>query len=230
VRVAGIDGCRIGWVVATTGIDEGAGVDVAVVGALDEVIAALRDGSLDVVGIDMPIGLPDTVARASDREARRRLGRRGSSVFPTPARAALHATDYAGASAANRAALGVGLSKQSFHLLAKIREVDALVDPALQPRLAEVHPESSFLELAGAPLAHGKKTTEGRAERAALLATTMPGLDRFVAAAGRGVGADDVLDAAVAAWTARRIARGTAVLLGDPDARDARGLRMTIAV
>jgi predicted RNase H-like nuclease len=44
----------------------------------------------------------------------------------------------------------------------------------------------------------------------------------------RGARIDDVLDAIVAAWTARRIAEGSALVLGDPDQRDERGLRCTI--
>jgi len=43
-----------------------------------------------------------------------------------------------------------------------------------------------------------------------------------------GARPDDMLDACAAAWTARRMARGTAVVLGDLDARDALGFRLTI--
>src|SRR5437870_3658001 len=82
-RLAGVDGCRLGWVVAT---DDG----VEVVPALDDVLV-----QCDAVGIDIPIGLPDAGPRACDVEARRRLGPRRSSVFPAPRRALLPCRDWA---------------------------------------------------------------------------------------------------------------------------------------
>jgi predicted RNase H-like nuclease len=46
--------------------------------------------------------------------------------------------------------------------------------------------------------------------------------------AGRVAGVDDVLDAAVAAWSAQRIARGEARCLPDPPERDAEGRSVAI--
>ncbi|MGH2684381.1 MAG: DUF429 domain-containing protein, partial [Actinomycetota bacterium] len=52
--VAGVDGCRSGWVVAV-GPALGRGViDVSVVPCLSDVLAL----DVAVVGVDMPIGLP----------------------------------------------------------------------------------------------------------------------------------------------------------------------------
>ena len=99
--------------------------------------------------------------------------------------------------------------------------------PDLQPRVSEAHPESSFAELAGSPLRTRKNTTEGREERTHLLAPSFPDVVEHL---GRNRAfIVDVLDAFAAAWTARRIATGTAKWFGD-DERDARGLRMTVAV
>lgn len=83
-------------------------------------------GSVDLVGIDMPIGLLDgDEPRHAEALARRRLppGRK-SSVFPTPMRAACEATTWAEANALNKAACGRGLSHQGLGLTA-ILEVDA---------------------------------------------------------------------------------------------------------
>lgn len=228
--VAGVDGCRAGWVVATTGVEDGAPVSVEVVAGLHALVDAVVGGRLAAAGIDMPIGLTDDGVRLADREARALLGPRRSSLFPTPARAVLDATDHADANARSRAASGKGISVQAFHLFPKIRELAALVTPALQPRLAEVHPETSFAVLRGAPCAHPKRTAAGRAERIAALAGCFePVSFTAVVAARHGrTAGDDVLDALVAAWTARRIARGEARELGDPDVRDARGMRCTI--
>ena len=81
-----------------------------------------------MVGIDIPIGLPDDRVRLTDRLARHRLpAGRKSSVFPTPSRAAVEHRTHPEASAANREALGVGLSVQAFHLVPKILDVDRYV-------------------------------------------------------------------------------------------------------
>jgi predicted RNase H-like nuclease len=119
---------------------------------------------------------------------------------------------------------------QSYNLLPKMREVAAVVTPDLQPALSEVHPETSFSALGGGPCLHSKRTPAGRSERIRRLRPHFAGVDDALAAPRRGATADDVLDAFAAAWTARRIACGIAEWLGDPDARDARGLRLTIAV
>src|SRR3954454_4971766 len=96
-RVAGGDGCRRGWVVA-------AAESVAVVPSFAAVMAR---GS-DVVGVDMPIGLPDRWFRAADREARHFLGPRRWSVFPVPPRELLDATSWDEANITSRARYGQG--------------------------------------------------------------------------------------------------------------------------
>ncbi|MEO8692763.1 MAG: DUF429 domain-containing protein [Acidimicrobiales bacterium] len=224
--MAGVDGYRGGWVVVTAGITGGAST-VDCVPVLASLIDRVRSGAVRAVGIDMPIGLPSHTRRASDRQLRVHLGERRASLFPTPPRAVLDATDYRDALERARAATGVGLSKQAWYLVAKIRELDALITPELQPRVSEAHPESSFAELAGSPLATRKSTREGRDERLQLLLPSFPDIAEHLTR-HRAIAAD-VLDAFAAAWTARRIASGTARWFGD-DERDARGLRMSVAV
>jgi predicted RNase H-like nuclease len=129
----------------------------------------------------------------------------------------------------SRAIDGRGISIQAFNLLAKIAEVDAAIDPVLTEAVVEAHPESAFAELAGAPLPTTKRTAEGRAARLALLAGPFPRSAGLLAAPARGAAADDVLDAAAAAWSARRWASGTALVLGD-GSLDSRGLPMRVAV
>jgi predicted RNase H-like nuclease len=226
VRVAGVDGCRGGWIVVTAPLSAGAST-VERVERLDVLFARARRGEFGAVGIDMPIGLPARTRRASDAALRVHLAARRSSVFPTPPRVVLDATDYRDALARARAATGVGLSKQTWNLVDKIREIDALMTPRLQPLVSEAHPESSFAELAGAPLATRKNTSEGRHERTQLLRDSFPDVVDHLS---RHVGfAVDVLDAFAAAWTARRIASGHARWFGD-DELDGRGLQMKVAV
>jgi predicted RNase H-like nuclease len=229
VAVAGVDGCRNGWVVVTTGLDRGAPGTVEVVTEIEPVVARVRRGELAALGIDMPIGLPADGVRLADVEARALLGPRRSSLFPTPPAAVLEARDYADALVRCRAATGRGLSRQAFNLVPKMREVAAALDASLQPAVAEVHPETSFCVLAGAPCAHPKRTAEGVAERAARLRPCFANLDAALANRPTRAKADDVLDAFAAAWTARRMASGMATWLGDAGARDPRGYRLTIA-
>ncbi len=226
--VAGVDGCRGGWVVVTTGLTPHSIVDVGWTASIASVIERVRAGLLVAVGIDMPIGLADGGTRTADAAARQMLGPRRSSLFATPPRDVLDATDYADALARCRAASGKGLSVQAYNLLAKMRELAGAMDATLQPTISEVHPETSFAVLSGAPCVFSKRTAEGRAERIDALRGAFPQIDALAAATPRGARPDDVLDALAAAWTARRMARGTALVLGDLDARDALGFRVTI--
>jgi len=195
--VAGLDACRSGWVAVV--LDDGRFAD-ALVGATFAATLELLDHAT-AIGVDIPIGLPADGApsRSADGACRRFVGRRRGSVFPTPPRAALLAASYAEA----RAILP-SLSAQSYALRRKILEVDE----ALTDRVFEVHPEASFTAMAGAPMAHPKRSWNGLMERRALLVANgirvpddLPGCD---------AAADDVLDAAAVAWTAARKARGEA--------------------
>lgn len=230
LAVAGVDGCRGGWVVVITGIEPGSPSTVAVVSDIATVIIDLGLGRLAAVGIDMPIGLAADGHRVADAAARRLLGARRSSLFPTPPLQVLGATDYADALASCRGASGKGLSIQAFNLLPKMRELASCIEPSMQPRLSEVHPETSFAVMRGAPCAEPKRTPGGSAERRDALREHFADLDDLMQTIPRGAKLDDVLDAFAAAWTARRIATGRALVLGDEDARDERGYWLTINV
>ena len=214
--VAGVDGCRGGWVVAV--VDSGGLASLDVVPTLAEVIA--RE-DLAVIAVDIPIGLPSSDGtRQCDVEARQALRPFGSRVFPAPVRESLtHLDDYAAACAASRAVCGNAMSRQAWNILGKIAEADAI---ALDPRVYECHPEVSFAALAGAPVAQRKKTREGREIRLSLLREWLPGIG------DPGFG-DDGLDALACAWTASRILAGCARPLPDgPTPRDAADRPMRI--
>jgi predicted RNase H-like nuclease len=232
-ELIGIDGCRSGWLVAASDPALSA-LRFAVVGDLELLVArAERGGAL--VAIDIPIGLGDGGPRTCDLEARRLLGRpRGSSVFPAPCRRALAATTYRRACALSRRALGVALSIECFNIMPKIRQVDALMTPARQAFVREVHPELVFALASGRGrgLVEPKRTAAGERVRLRVLRRMVP---RFDPAAVRaqlgpaGVARDDVIDAVACLVAARRIAAGEALVLpaGGVE-RDARGLRMEI--
>lgn len=224
MRVLGVDGCRNGWV----GVVPGADVSRAyAAGDLTTLLALVdQDGPVTRVGIDIPIGLADTGWRAADMLAASLLGPRRASIFRTPVRAALAAQDHAAGVAISRTRSDAGFSIQAWGLRTKILEVDAVVR-AGEARLFEVHPEVSFTALAGRPAAYAKKTWAGQRERLTLLAAA--GIDLVRLAGDVGLAApDDVVDAAACAWTAVRLARGTATSLPDPPQELPDGCRAAI--
>ncbi len=94
-------------------------------------------------------------------------------------------------------------------------------------RIYEVHPEVSFCALAGAHLQHSKKTWNGLMVRRSLLREAGTLLPDDLLDVGC-IPADDVLDAAVAAWSALRIAHGEAKTLPSEPEIDERGRAVAI--
>lgn len=206
-RVLGADACKAGWVgiaLSDDGVRAYVHTDIAHL-----VAVAAADGALAAVGIDIPIGLADSGLRQADVLARKAAGPRWASVFVTPVRSALTVPDHQQASELNKQLAGSGISRQAFNLREKILQVDRWLPKAPCP-VVEVHPELSFAEMAGAPLADSKSTWAGAVTRRQLLATHGIELPGDLGLAGHQVGVDDVLDAAAVAWTARRFAAGAA--------------------
>jgi predicted RNase H-like nuclease len=206
-RVVGVDACRGGWV----GVALGPGSEVrAYLGTtVAELVSAVeRDGAVTVVGVDIPIGLPDAGVRAADVLAKKAIGPLHSSVFMTPVREALTAPDHATAVRVNRELAGVGVSIQAYGLRHRILEVEAWV-ATTDRTVLEVHPEVCFATMAGRPLTSRKSTWAGAEERRDLLASAGVDLHGWLGDTG-SAGVDDVLDAAAVAWTARRHALGEA--------------------
>jgi predicted RNase H-like nuclease len=213
VAVLGVDGWKGAWVAARL---DGRLVTLSV---LPDTKAVLAVPDVQVIGIDMPIGLSDDGDRTCDIEARRRLPGAASSVFPAPVRPVLAASDYADARVRSLAACGKSLSAQAFALVPAIRSLDdALGDPP-DPRVHEVHPEVSFRALDGR-VTERKASGRGLAQRVRALQSVMDVL-YGLAQAPSDVPATDALDACAAAWSAQRIADGRARFVGDhrPDAR-----------
>ena len=187
------------------------------------------------VMIDMPIGLlSEGGSRHCDALARAQLRPyRSSSVFGVPARKVASCTDYAEANALSRTLSGKGLSKQSFYLFPKIRELDRwLAQPKRKGVWHECHPEVAFARLnGGVALKASKKTEEGRAARLILLRE----LGDVESALSRGLATyprkevlpDDFIDALVCLLTAERTPDRRTVLphVGPSDDN---GLRMEI--
>jgi predicted RNase H-like nuclease len=207
VAVLGVDGWRGAWVGAL--LD---GRSVTLLG-LPDVAAVLAVPEVDLVAVDMPIGLSDDGVRACDVAARRLLVGAASSVFPAPLRPVLACQDYATACEVSRAASGKALSVQAWNLVPAIRALDdALGDPPTD-RVVEVHPELAFRALDPA-VRDRKGSARGTVQRLRALRAVMD-VEEALDAAPPGVPMVDALDACAAAWSAQRLAEGRGECVGD---------------
>ncbi len=225
-HIAGIDGCHGGWLC----IEE---IDATVTGRVFKTFNELLDGltTAAIIAIDVPIGLSESGQRQCDKAARDLLGRpRASSVFSAPIRSVISIKDYHTACETHRKIDGRALSKQSFAILPKIDEVDAVLSakPSLQQRVREVHPEVCFAIWNNyKPMLYKKSKPDGRAERECLIDGEWPACRSKILAemSGADFKRDDLNDAFAALWTARRVLSGSARVLG-PQTEDRNGLRM----
>ncbi len=229
LETIGVDGCPAGWFYVR--LDRSCVPEFGIltrIGQLPELM-----GPQTRVLLDMPMGLKEEgpLERDCDRQARKLLGRRGASIFPAPVRPALAEDSYASASAVNHACTGRKLSKQSFYIMKKIREVDNFIRRFPdRNRISESHPELSFLALNRfVPLAYSKKTPEGRKERLNVLNRFFPRASALYEQAAsfrprKDLAYDDILDAMVLAVSAALPMAG----LPNQAPKDAFGLPMQI--
>lgn len=225
---AGVDGCRDGWL-AVVECDRRLS---ALIAPDIETLLSTIPGAL--LGIDIPIGLPNYGSRNCDLAARKFLGQpRGSSVFPAPVRACLVGGDYGRLCSLHRRIDRRSLTKQAFYLLPKIKQVDDFLstNPGLGGCIREVHPEVSFaLWNGGQPMRFNKANMHGRRERERLIDREWPGERARLARELRGnrYAVDDLNDACAALWSAHRIAAGHARVFPGQIERDSNGLQMRI--
>ncbi|MGX5843472.1 DUF429 domain-containing protein [Mesorhizobium sp. ArgA1] len=247
--LAGVDGCKAGWIAVHRGPSVSPSVTVF------RSFAALLDAlpADAVIAVDMPIGLPDFSqkgGRGPEALVRPQLGARQSSVFAIPSRAALYAdtNDFTTVEAwyeAHRRASEIakatsdpprGVSIQAFGIFDKIREIDALLlaRPELRSRVFESHPEVAFSRLNGEkPMTLPKKikgaiNPAGMEERKALLCRHGYERSFLDQPPPRGAASDDFLDAAAMMLIAGRIATGAARPFPDPPLADRFGIPVAI--
>jgi predicted RNase H-like nuclease len=210
MSVLGIDGCKAGWCYYwIENTKHRFGITDKLV-SIHELITEVEH-----VFIDMPIGLLDDGLRERDCDigARKMLSdRRKSSVFRVPVRDAVYASTYEEASHINFQRTGKKLSKQSWFLSAKIRELDEYLrlQSELIKQVHEAHPELCFEGLAGSALDHRKAIREGFKERLNLLRQFEPLTEPCIASAwlnhgGYELQRDDILDACILALSARHL-------------------------
>ncbi|MGD8346857.1 MAG: DUF429 domain-containing protein [Lysobacterales bacterium] len=206
IRWIGIDGCPAGWFYVA--IDAEDDFSFGVLAEFGELAPLLKKA--ERVLVDMPIGLPSeqTPLRACEGLARNVLGKRRFSVFSVPARSVLTVSTYEEANEKNRRVLGVGLSRQSWNILPKIRQLDDFLRGNPDSRIHEMHPEVAFWALNGkTPMQHSKRRQAGLDERLVLLQRHYSkSAECFenarLAFLKREVASDDIVDAMVGAVTA----------------------------
>jgi predicted RNase H-like nuclease len=208
IRAVGVDACPGGSLAIEL-------VDLRFGRALIEtffkqILAAFPEAT---IGVDIPIGLPESGRRPPDQFARTFVGPRRSSVFFTPTRRLLEMPWGP----------GLGISKQAHGLGPRIRDVEQ----ALHSGVFEVHPEVSFKAMKNGYLTFPKTSWNGFCERRGLLMAQ--GVELPDALPLAGVAApDDVLDAAAAAWSAHRVAAGWSKTLPETPTEDTSGRPVAI--
>ncbi|MCH8569648.1 MAG: DUF429 domain-containing protein [Balneolales bacterium] len=236
MKLAGIDGCRAGWLAISTGdtftyrlIKSGAELQTFFEFA-------------ERIFIDVPIGLSETEpVRSCDMLLRRVLGSAySSSVFSPPIRAAFLTTDYKAACDMQQAKTGKRFSKQAWNIMPKIRQVDEILqgDKSLARKVHESHPELLFKKLnRGGDAIPKKKTPEGIEYRLGLMdnaygkgkdAVTTIFKEIRAAYLKKEVKDDDICDALILAFTATQTQFRPIRTLPLPAETDATGLPMAI--
>lgn len=200
----GVDGCKAGWFWFRLPLSPAGQISCGVVKKLQSLFEKNKPdqvGEHDLILVDIPIGLPmvdkrESAFRQCDKDARKELGTRKSSVFPVPCRGALkylrtvleigRTDDALGEKAWKwknaRSALnqrkpavqpGEGrMTAQSFAILSKIAEVDDLLggSPPAKQVIRETHPEICFWALNGKrPMRFAKKHGVGFLNRVCVL-------------------------------------------------------------
>lgn len=249
VDIAGVDGCKGGWIAVFKRVDQPPVIGIYAV--FSHLIEALSDDAIIVV--DMPIGLPERTGpggRGPESIVRGFLGPRRSSVFSIPSRGAVYAAThpfstleawYADHRTANAVARETsdpsrGVSIQAFAIFQKIREIDALLRerPDLRGRVFESHPEVALWRLndrqamAFPKKVKGSVNPAGMEERKALLRRS--GFDpAFLSKkAPSRAATDDFLDACAMLLIAARCAGGVARSYPHPLVHDEIGLPVAI--
>jgi predicted RNase H-like nuclease len=138
--------------------------------------------------------------------AKKKLGRKGSSIFNTPCRQAIYEEDKDSAKKINITYLDKSLSEQSLGIAKAIRQVDSFLQkhPTWKNKLVESHPEHCFAVLNdGIPIIEKKNQADGQRIRLEVLKRYYPDADRiverFLTAVPSRKKIDDVLDAAALA-------------------------------
>ncbi len=232
MKTAGIDGCKIGWVLVT--FDKG-DEKYQIIENNDDLKQAFEE--YDRIFIDMPIGLEDEeYTRQCDALLRKELGSDyASSVFSPPIRPALEAPSYVEANMISFDYTEKKLSLQAWNITPKIKLVDDLLtsQEGWSDKVMESHPELLFQKLNGGMIFQKKNLKKGIRHRLELIREEVPVADDFFREIKEewrrsDVGEDDIVDAmALALFAKRSIEKGIKTIPKEVE-HDSKGLPKAI--
>ncbi len=208
MKTAGIDGCKLGWILIS--FDEGE-EKYQIIQSNDELKAVFE--TYDRIFIDMPIGLEDEeYTRECDALLRKELGGEySSSVFSPPIRPALEAPSYVEANMISYEWTEKKLSLQSWNITPKIKVLDELLrtNPDFKKKVLESHPELLFQKLNGGMIYQKKNLKKGIRHRLELIKEKESIADDFFRDIKEEwrrseVGEDDIVDAMALAYYAKK--------------------------
>ena len=230
-KIAGIDGAKGGWV-CVSGYENN---HKELYFEKLEKFSDIESRDFDLVLVDIPIGLDIDLmkgGRIVDNLARKTLLANKSSIFNAPSRLVLNAKNYEEANKINKSK-GMGLSKQSWNLVKKIREVDNYIKENNETTIFESHPEIIFQTMKKDKVYSRKKDEEGIIERKNLLEKngfSKTFIEKNLFRKDNFYKQDDFLDACSLFWTANRVASKKEIRIPNDIIVDIDGIIMQIRV
>jgi predicted RNase H-like nuclease len=212
--VIGIDGCKAGWFAVWHSQDET--IETAIFPSISNLKDFFVEFNQFIIGIDMPVILSEVMPREADQLARKLLSKKASSVFTAPTPKMLDQPNYEKACLISKNLIGKSMSLQSWYLFPKIKDVQTILHYK-NIKVFEIHPELSFRAMNNEKvILESKKTTEGFEIRKSLLDKHFLDFNFDVIRnkyQKKDVMDDDILDALVVLWSAKRIVNDQALYL-----------------
>ena len=230
-KIAGIDGSKGGWVCVSGYENNYKELKFEKLKEFNDI----KSKNFNLVLVDIPIGLDIDLkkgGRIVDKLARKELLTNKSSIFNAPSRLVLEAKNYEEANKINKKK-GMGLSKQSWNLVKKIKEVDEFIKNSNKTIIFESHPEIIFQVMKRDKVSTKKKNEEGIIERRNLLEKNgfnKVFLERNLSAKDSFYKKDDFIDACSLFWSANRAIAKTEVKIPNDIVLDSEGIIMQIKV
>ena len=229
-NILGIDGSKSGWI----GVKQHTKPESPHEILFNNKLIDFLSPDIELIIIDMPVGLDKNIqqgGRLVDKEARKKLFKRKSSVFNAPIRDVLKAKSYDEANTISKSK-GLGISKQSWNLVAKINELDQILQIQTRPQIYESHPELCFQTMNDDELRFSKKEYLGIKERERILIKN--GFDRKFLnknlKKNKNFNSDDFLDACALSWTAKRVINQQNLNLPKDPEKDELGIIMQMKI
>lgn len=232
MKTAGITGCKIGWLLVSFRMGEEKYQIIENTEALKEAIAFY-----DRIFIYMPIGLEDVeYTRSCDDQLRKELGAEyADSVINPPIRPALDAPSYAEANMTSFEYTEKKLSLQAWNITPKIKTINALLceNEGWKDKVLESHPELLFQKMNGGMIYQKKNLKKGIRHRLELILKHEAKADDFFREIKEEwrraeVGEDDIVDAMILAWYAKKSERDGIRTIPEEVQYDSEGLPKAI--